>query len=317
VVTVAPLGPACEWDSDTERWRLRWGAASYGAGFEEAEDFWYRAYVEACRRGLGTAAVHTVVLLGDGAEWIWRQGRAFLALPGVEGVEIIDLYHAYEYLWALGNAVFGAETPEAAAWVEPLKTRLYAEGPAPVQAAVATLAQTLGIPETEPEPEEAGGEESAAVTAVRRARAYLAANAARLDYPAFVARQFPIGSGAVESAGKTVIQARTKGAGMHWSGAGAQAVVSLRTLHRSGRWDAFWQSQPQRARLRLFPHARPTRTAPPSMAAAPLPEPAPPSPAEPAGPAVDPPAPSVLRPASRPHPTRHQRPLVLPRSLSA
>src|SRR5579864_3101120 len=36
VVTVAPLGPACERDLDTDRWRLRWGAASYGAGFEEA-----------------------------------------------------------------------------------------------------------------------------------------------------------------------------------------------------------------------------------------------------------------------------------------
>jgi hypothetical protein len=313
VVTVAPLGPQCEVDPETGRQRKRWGAASYGAGFEEAEDFWYRAYVEACRRGLGTAAVRTVVLLGDGAEWIWRQGRAFLALPGVELVEIIDLYHAYEYLWAVGNAVFGAETPAAAAWVEPLKTRLSAEGPAPVQAAVATLAQTLGGPETE----EADGEESAAVTAVRRARAYLATNAARLDYPAFVARPFPIGSGAVESAGKNVIQARTKGAGMHWSGAGAQAVVSLRTLHRSGRWEAFWQSQPQRARLRLCPHARPTRTTPPSMAAAPAPAPAPPPPAEPAGPAGDPPAPSVLPPASRPRPTRHQRPLLLPRSLSA
>ena len=320
-VTVAPLGPPCDVDAETGRLRLRWGTASYGAGFEEAEDFWYRAYVEACRRGLGTAAVRTVVLLGDAAEWIWRHGRAFLALPGVELVEIIDLYHAYEYLWAVGNAVFGAETPAAAAWVEPLKTRLYAEGPAPVQAAVAALAHTLGITETETETEmeqapAAGTAESAAVTAVRRASAYLRTNAARLDYPAFVARQWPIGSGAVESAGKNVIQARTKGAGMRWSGAGAQAVVSLRTLHRSGRWDAFWQAQPQRARLRLFPHARPTRTTPPPvpMAVCPTPDPTPLPPGEPA---AGPPASSMPRPASRPRPTRHQRPLLLPRSLSA
>jgi len=192
-------------------------------------------------------------------------------------------------------------------------------GPAPVQAAVAALAQTLGVPETETEEagaEEAGAEESAAVTAVRRARAYLATNAARLDYPAFVARQFPIGSDAVESAGKTVIQARTKGAGMRWSGAGAQAVVSLRTLHRSGRWDAAGQSQPQRTRLRLFPHARPTRTTPSPVTACPAPDPAPP-PGGPVEPTVDPPVPSVLRPAARPRPTRNQRPLLLPRSLSA
>jgi hypothetical protein len=309
-VTVAPLGPQCDLDPDTGRLRLRWGAASYGAGFEEAEAFWYRAYVEACRHGLGTAAVRTVVLLGDAAEWIWRLGRAFLALPGVELVEIIDLYHAYEYLWALGNAVFGAETAAAAAWVEPLKTRLSQEGPAPVRAAVEALAAALGVTQ------DAQAEESAAVTAVRRAREYLTTNAARLDYPAFVARQFPIGSGAVESAGKNVIQARTKGAGMRWSGHGAQAVVSLRTLHRSGRWDVFWQSQPQRARLRLVPHARPTRTraAPSPAAACPAPDPALPPPV---GPAADPPPAIVLAPASRPRPTPQQRPLLWPRSLSA
>jgi hypothetical protein len=315
-VTVAALGPQCDVDAETGRWRLRWGAASYGAGFEEAETFWYRAYVEACRRGLGTPAVRTVVLLGDGAEWIWHQGRAFLALPGVDLVEIIDLYHAYEYLWALGNAVFGAETPAAAAWVEPLKTRLYEEGPAPVQAAVAVLAQALGIMETETETEEApaaAADESAAVTAVRRARAYLRTNAARLDYPAFVARQFPIGSGAVESAGKNVIQARTKGAGMRWSGPGAQHVVSLRTLHRSGRWDAFWQTQPQRTRLLLFPRARPTRATPPPHTACPAPDPILPPPV---GPPVDAP-PLVLPPAARPRPTAQQRPLLLPRSRSA
>jgi hypothetical protein len=87
--------------------------------------------------------VRTVVVIGDGAEWIWHSARAFRGLPGIELVEIIDLYHAYEYLWAVGNAVFGAETAAAAAWVEPLKTRLYEEGAAPLHAALVALARTL------------------------------------------------------------------------------------------------------------------------------------------------------------------------------
>ena len=146
VTTVALLGPGVEVDADTGRERLAWGRASYGAGFEEAQAFWGRAHVEACRRGLGTPAVHTVVALGDGAEWIWRHARAFLALPGVEMVEIIDLYHAYEYLWAVGNAVFGEGTAAAAAWVEPRQTRLYAEGAPPLHAALTTLARTVCAP---------------------------------------------------------------------------------------------------------------------------------------------------------------------------
>jgi len=124
VVTVAPRGPGVETDADTGRERLCWGRASDGAGVEEAQDFGGRAHAEACRRGLGTPAVRTVVARGDGAPWIWRHARAYLALPGVEVVEIIDLYHAYAYLWSVGNAVCGEGTAAAAAWVEPLKTRL-------------------------------------------------------------------------------------------------------------------------------------------------------------------------------------------------
>ena len=294
VVTVAPLGPERTVDADTGRERLAWGEASYGAGFEEAQPFWGRAHVEACRRGLGTRALHTVVLIADAAAWIWHSGRAFLGLPGVELVEILDLYHVYEYLWMVGNTVFGPGTAAAAAWVEPLKTRLYAQGPVPVHAALVALADTLGATE---EVTDAAAESGPAAT-VRRAIAYVTEHAARLDYPSFVARAFPIGSGAVESSGKIVVQARTKGTGMRWSAAGAQQVVSLRALHRSGRWDAFWQSQPQRARLHLVPRVRrappalPTPDAPPVVAPTPAPAARPPAAGPPAAgpPAARPPA---------------------------
>jgi len=303
VVTVAPLGPGVEVDADTGRERLCGGRASDGTGCEEAQAFGGRAHVEACRRGLGAAAVRIVVALGDGAEWIWRHARAFVALPGVEVVEIIDLSHAYEYLWAVGNAVFGEGTAAAAAWVEPLKTRLYTEGAAPLHAALTTLARTVCVPAAN------GTAESAAATAVRRAIAYVTTNAARLDYPAFMARRFPIGSGAVESSCKSVVQARTKGAGMRWSAAGAQHVVSLRALHRSGRWDTFWQSQPQRTRLLLFPRARRAPAAlltPDAPAARPAPPRPAPTPAPPDVPPADvPPVPRPLRPAAD-HPWRRQ-----------
>jgi len=86
-----------------------------------------------------TIAVQTVVVLGDGAEWIWQRARAFLGVAGTEVVEIVDIYHAYEYLWAVGTAVFGSGSPRAGAWVEPLKDRLYAQGAAPILAALALL----------------------------------------------------------------------------------------------------------------------------------------------------------------------------------
>jgi hypothetical protein len=290
VVTLAPLGPDLHTDAQSGRTHLAWGAASYGAGTEGAEDFWWRVYVEACRRGLGTAAVRTVVVLGDGAAWIWDRARTFLGVPDTEVVEIVDIYHAYGYLWDIGNAIFGAGSPAASAWVEPLKDRLYTHGAAPILAALAALS---------PLPD-------AAAEAHHDALSYFTTNSARMDYPRFVARDLPIGSGAVESTCKCLIEARAKQAGMRWSGAGVQRVASLRALQRSGRWAAFWQAQPQRQRSALAP-----RTPRPAVS------PAPPSPADalplaltaPAVPAL--PQPTVPRPSK---PTARQRPLLLPRS---
>ena len=238
VGVVAPLGPATETDPESGRVRLAVGRQSVCAGFEPAATFWYRVYAEACRRGLGLPSLTLVVLLGDGADWIWRYGRQFLALKGVELVEIVDLYHAVEHLWTVAHAVFGASSPKAAAWVEPLKGALLLEGVGPVLAALEALAPAAGT-ETAEE--------------VRKALGYFTTNASRMDYPRFLARQVPIGSGAVECACKTLVQARAKQAGMRWSRAGVQAVLSLRAVHRSGRWDQFWQTRPQRRRPAVFP----------------------------------------------------------------
>jgi hypothetical protein len=241
VGVVAPLGPGEETDKDSGRVRLELAGQSYCAGLEPAELFWHRVYAEACRRGLGTRAVSLVVVLGDGAEWIWRHARQFLDIDGVQVVEIVDIFHAFEHLWQVGGAVYGTGSAEAAAWVKPLKRELVEHGARPVLQALGKL-----VPENEE-----GAEE------MRKALGYFTENAARMDYPSFIALKLPIGSGAVEGACKSLIQEREKGAGMRWSGRGAQGVATLRALHRSGRWREFWQTHPQRRRLPAIPGPRP------------------------------------------------------------
>ncbi len=245
----APLGPATAPDPDTQRERLVMGPATYCAGLEPAEVFWYRLYVAACRQGLGSPGLGLIVVLGDGAEWIWHHAARFLAIGPVEVVEIVDLYHAWEHLGTVAQAVFGPGSA-AAAWLTPLKAALRDQGVAPVLAALQALAPA----------------DPAAADEVRKARGYFTAHAARMDYPRFVARGLPIGSGAVESGCKTLIEAREKGAGMRWSSTGAQAVATLRAVARSGDWDAFWTSQPQCRRPAVFP--RGPRDAPTTRLAA-------------------------------------------------
>jgi hypothetical protein len=71
---------------------------------------------------------------------------------------------------------------------------------------------------------------------------YLERNAHRMEYPEYLAHGWCIGSGAVESACKTVVGQRLKLAGMRWGEDGAHAVCHLRALYRSekGQWEAFW-----------------------------------------------------------------------------
>lgn len=238
----APLGPATQTDPDTHRTRLVVGTPAYCAGLEPAEAFWYRLYVTACRQGLGSPALALVVVLGDGAEWIWHYAARFLAIGAVEVVEIVDLYHAWEHLGTVAQAVFGAGSAASTAWLTPLKAALRDQGVAPVLAALQALAPA----------------EPTAADEVRKALGYFTTHADRMDYPGFVARGLPIGSGAVESGCKTLLEAREKAAGMRWSRTGAQAVATLRAVARSGGWEPFWTTRPQCRRPAVFPrHPRP------------------------------------------------------------
>jgi hypothetical protein len=254
---VAPLGPATRTVKETGRVALTLGRQSACAGFETAALFWYRVYVAACQRGLGGSAVALVVVLGDGAGWIWSYAWQFLGRRGVEVVEIVDIFHAWGHLWTVANAVFGTGTARASAWVEPLKRDLLDTGPAPILAALAALTPAASDPDVGADLDADAAEE------VRKALGYFTDHAARMEYPRFVARQLPIGSGAIESTCKTLIQAREKQAGMRWSHDGAQVVASLRALHRSGRWDRFWQSHPQRRRPPSVPRPPDSLSAPP------------------------------------------------------
>jgi hypothetical protein len=272
---LAALGPTVQHDRKTGRaiWQL--GPSTYCVGLEEADRFWRRVAREAVRCGLGRG-VRTVVLLADGAEWIWLAGRTQLGLAGVDVVEIVDYYHACEHLGTVAAAVFSHSPVRRHAWLVPLRRRLRDHGVGAVLRALAKL-----TPQT-----------AAGVEEVRKAREYFTTHAARMNYPAFAARRFPIGSGAIESTCRHLVQLRTVQAGMRWRPDHLQAVLSLRALHRSGRWAAFWASRPLwRARtLRATASSiAPTRTAPAPTA--------PPAPAVGTAPV---PAPCTSRPAAAP-----------------
>ena len=273
----APLGSATQTDPRTGRTTLTLGPSICGGGLEAAEESWWRMCVIARQAGLGPAT-RRVVVLCDGAEWIWKRAAPFLGGPGREVIEIVDIFHAYEHLWEVGHALY-PDAATCAAWVEPLKDALYAAGAPAVIAAL----DAARPPTTE------------AVDLLRVTRAYFVGHTARMDYPRFVAMQLPIGSGAIESLCKNLVEQRAKGAGMRWTAAGVQAIVSLRAVHRSGQWTGFWARQPLRAYQRRWPRKQRARG---------------PRPSAPPVPAVDPPLPPPLQ---LPSAAWRNGPAILPR----
>jgi hypothetical protein len=263
---VGALGPQVTTDPETGRATLALQPSSFCTGLESTDDFSPRLIREAFRAGF-TRGVRRVVFLGDGAAWIWHQVRTQFSHPGVEVVEIVDFYHAAEHLGEVATAVYGAGTLRASAWLADQKHALLHHGAAPVLQALAAFT----------------GLDARASEVVRRNHTYFTDRAARMDYPAFSARQFPIGSGAVESSCKVLIAQREKGAGMRWSAPGAQYIANLRALYRSApaRWAVWWASRPL-ARLHLLPPraavAPSTGAAVPAEAAVPVPVPAAPAP---------------------------------------
>jgi hypothetical protein len=273
---VAPLGPKLLADPDSGDRYLALGASCYCAGVESCDAFWPRLVREAVQAGLGRH-IQRVVVLADGAAWIWHQARCQLGVPGVEVIEILDFYHASQHLAQVAAGVYGAESDVGQQWLDTQCHALRHQGVAPVLAALDRLHPR----------------KHAVAKVVRLTRAYLAEHAQRADYPAFRARLLPIGSGAIEGTVKNLIQARAVQAGMRWTQPGAHALANLRALHRSpGRWVAFWQSRPLWRAVALAQAA----AAPPPRTAIQAPHT---PPASPAGPTTaTPPAASLPSPTA-------------------
>ena len=185
-------------------------ALSYFSRVAEADAFRRLAWVETQRRGVPAAA--DVCGVVDGADWC----QHFLDWHCPEAGRILDFPHAAEYVSAAGRSVFGAETPALTAWLDQQLTELKHGDPDQVLAALTALpaVRVAG----------AEGEHCPRDTAV----GYLTKPRAQIAYATFLAAGYPIGSGAVESANKLVVEARLKGSGMHWARANVNPMLALR-----------------------------------------------------------------------------------------
>ena len=180
----------------------------------DADEIFRRIYAQLRELAwLGPTTV--VVIIGDGAEWIWNRASLF-----VHRCEILDFWHAVEHAWELARLRYGDDSQQATQWVHGVAEKLRA------------------------------GKVNEVIESLKRMRPksplvreklqslirYYSENAGRMRYDEYLRLGYGIGSGAVESAHKQVVHARLRQAGMRWSEVGARRLLALRLLLLNNNW---------------------------------------------------------------------------------
>ena len=200
----------------------------YIATLGDADELAERLWAVACRWEWWKA--ERVVILGDGAPWIWNRARDLFP----DATQILDLYHAKEHIWATGRLLYGgagkqkdkgagnvrkesAKDRKTADWAVERIAELK-EGN--IDAIIANLESRR--PKTQ-----------AAMDSVEELIGYLKENRVRTNYAQYKAHNLCVGSGSIESGVKNVVNQRMKGCGMRWAVNRAEFMLNLRAAHLS------------------------------------------------------------------------------------
>jgi hypothetical protein len=196
-------------------------AQSSVAALADADTFGWQLWAEACRRGV---TAHTeLVVIGDGAHWMWRLADDHFP----QATHIVDWYHASQYVWRAAATIFGETSDLRSTWARRYLDVLW-DGRTPEVLAGLEPYRGMGAGVTD-------------------ALSYFTTHQHRMDDPTYRARGLQIGSGTVESACKQIVSARLKLAGMIWDVGGAEAVAVVRAWLKSVRWVEAMQRRPPRS----------------------------------------------------------------------
>ena len=205
------------------------GSISYSAAIESAAQtdtdetpsaFAARVVREATRRGLDRAARR--VVLGDGARWIWHLADEHVP----EAVQIVDRFHAKQHLSDVAKSIYGAGSALGTQWARARHDELDA---GEIDAVLGALRVHAPHDDT-----------------ARQCIGYVTDNRDRMRYAAFRAAGLCTSTGVVEAGCKVAIGTRLKRTGMHWTVAGADAIIALRCCKLSGRFEDFWERRADR-----------------------------------------------------------------------
>lgn len=203
------------------------GKLSYFSRLADALTFTKLSQREMQRRQVSQAQEVCAVM--DGADWL----QFFTEMHRPDARRILDFPHAAEHVSKLIEAFGHMGLPFPPRLLERCLHILKHRGSHALLCIAERLRSAL--------PQEKG---------IGEHLDYLRKRETLMQYPLFHQEGWPIGSGMVESANKNTVQARLKGAGMHWERSHVNPMLALRNAVCNDRWHEMWHKALQRARKR-------------------------------------------------------------------
>lgn len=176
---------------------------------------------------LGVVHAKQVLLLADGALWIWQRIPELLKRLGLSTekiIELIDFYHAAEKLRTFSELVF-SKKKQAKEWFETARSILKHKSIGTLVKEMQKLVDNL----TQKRQKEKA----------QSNLPYFSEQPQRFAYPQVKRMKLPIGSGAIESLIRQVVNLRLKGNGKFWLPENAEIILHGRCQWAAGQWEQF------------------------------------------------------------------------------
>jgi hypothetical protein len=174
----------------------------------------FRKHLAACAVRNGYGLYEETVVLGDGATWIRTMVEEYFP----DAQQILDFYHLCENVHEYARHYFGADEKKYKEWADKTCAALK-------KSRYASVLEELGL-------HDARNRGKCPVNLY----GYITNNIKNIDYVAYEEKGYFIGSGAIESGNKIVLQQRLKQAGMRWNVETAQNMLTLKAKAESALW---------------------------------------------------------------------------------
>jgi hypothetical protein len=180
---------------------------------------------------LGIAQAKEVLFIADATEWMWLHIPPLLfrlGCPEVTTYQLIDFYHVAQHLSNFSKVAF-SDKNENNKWFKSARSLLK-------QGQISNLLEQMNIIHQQA----SNSIKDALMSEIN----YLTNrnNEGRLNYPQVAARNFPIGSGAIESLIRQVVNLRLKGQGKFWLKENAEIMLHSRCQWAANNWNNFCNS---------------------------------------------------------------------------